>query len=51
MAKPYISDALVEDKKQPIQMANADILMRAIGIVREEKQRWEVATAFVTDRV
>lgn len=29
----------------------ADIDNRAIAIVRGEKQRWEVATAFVTDRV
>lgn len=33
------------------RVANADIEARAIGIVRSEKQRWEVATAFVTDRV
>lgn len=32
-------------------MSNQDIYARAIGIVRGEKQRWEVATAFVTDRV
>lgn len=30
---------------------NTDIYARAVGIVRGEKQRWEVATAFVTDRV
>lgn len=36
----------------PIGMnQNRDIYARAIGIVRGEKQRWEVATAFVTDRV
>lgn len=36
----------------PIGMyGNTDLAARAIGIVRGEKQRWEVATAFVTDRV
>ena len=36
----------------PIGMTqNSDIQARAVGIVRGEKQRWEVATAFVTDRV
>lgn len=30
---------------------NQDIEKQAISIVRGEKQRWEVATAFVTDRV
>lgn len=36
----------------PIGMyASTAIQARAIGIVRGEKQRWEVATAFVTDRV
>lgn len=32
-------------------VSSEDIYARAIGIVRGEKQRWEVATAFVTDRV
>lgn len=36
----------------PIGMhAKTDLEARAVGIVRGEKQRWEVATAFVTDRV
>lgn len=36
----------------PIGMKQtSDIHARAVGIVRGEKQRWEVATAFVTDRV
>jgi hypothetical protein len=40
------------DSSDPIGMyGNTDIQARAIGIVRGEKQRWEVATAFVTDRV
>lgn len=40
------------DSSDPIGMyGNNDIQARAIGIVRGEKQRWEVATAFVTDRV
>lgn len=40
------------DSSDPIgMMQNTDIQARAIGIVRGEKQRWEVATAFVTDRV
>lgn len=40
------------DSSDPIGMfGNQDLQARAIGIVREEKQRWEVATAFVTDRV
>jgi hypothetical protein len=40
------------DSSDPIGMASNDqIYARAIGIVRGEKQRWEVATAFVTDRV
>jgi hypothetical protein len=33
------------------QYGNDDIDQIAISIVRTEKQRWEVATAFVTDRV
>lgn len=40
------------DSSDPIGMnQNNEIYARAIGIVRGEKQRWEVATAFVTDRV
>lgn len=40
------------DSSDPIGMRQNDaIYARAIGIVRGEKQRWEVATAFVTDRV
>lgn len=40
------------ESSDPIGMTqNRDIYARAIGIVRGEKQRWEVATAFVTDRV
>lgn len=36
----------------PIGMnQNSALFARAVGIVRGEKQRWEVATAFVTDRV
>lgn len=31
--------------------AATDLEQHAISIVRQEKQRWEVATAFVTDRV
>lgn len=40
------------ESSDPIgMMQSTDIEARAIGIVRGEKQRWEVATAFVTDRV
>lgn len=40
------------ESSDPIgMMQSSDIYARAIGIVRGEKQRWEVATAFVTDRV
>lgn len=40
------------DSSDPIGFyGHTDIQARAIGIVRGEKQRWEVATAFVTDRV
>lgn len=40
------------ESSDPIGMnQNKNIYARAIGIVRGEKQRWEVATAFVTDRV
>lgn len=55
--KPQAIDAPVvlnqtAASSDPIGMyGNTDIAARAIGIVRGEKQRWEVATAFVTDRV
>lgn len=59
VAKSY--DINAERKGHPLQtaessdpigmMQNDAIYARAIGIVRGEKQRWEVATAFVTDRV
>lgn len=40
------------ESSDPIGMKqNSDIQARAVGIVRGEKERWEVATAFVTDRV
>lgn len=39
-----------EAKSAPL-MSKADIDAEAVGIVRGEKQRWEVSTAFVTDRV
>ncbi len=40
------------ESSDPIGMRyNGDIEARAISIVRGEKARWEVATAFVTDRV
>lgn len=61
-AKTFKSAPTVEDERQghplqtadssdPIGYSNQAIQARAIGIVRGEKQRWEVATAFVTDRV
>lgn len=37
--------------KRPRPISTADIDAQACSIIREEKQRWEVATAFVTDRV
>src|SRR4051812_33178972 len=37
--------------KRPKKVSNKDIEARAIAIVKDEKQRWELATAFVTDRV
>ena len=40
-----------EEEAIPRQYGNDDIDAMAVGIVRSEKQRWEVATAFVTDRV
>ncbi len=40
------------ESSDPIGMSQTnELYMRAIGIVRGEKARWEVATAFVTDRV
>lgn len=62
-AKSAASSPVVAEERQghPLQtaessdpigmMQNSDIFARAVGIVRGEKQRWEVATAFVTDRV
>ena len=47
----YTGPQQTAQKSDPIGMSNGDILARATGIVRGEKQRWEVATAFVTDRV
>ena len=38
-------------KRKSKQIGDQDIYARAVGVVRGEKQRWEVATAFVTDRV
>lgn len=40
---------LGEGESKPYE--NKDIEAQAISIVRGEKQRWEVATAFVTDKV
>lgn len=37
--------------KRPRLMKTDDIDVEACGIIRGEKQRWEVATAFVTDRI
>src|SRR5260221_90639 len=48
---PYVGLNQTAQSSDPIGMGNKDILARAISIVRGEKQRWEVATAFVTDRV
>src|ERR1700753_2687680 len=39
------------DSSDAIGFNRSAIEARAISIVRGEKQRWEVATAFVTDRV
>lgn len=62
-AKTFSSSRIVAEEREghPLQtaessdpigmMQNSDIQARAVGIVRGEKQRWEVATAFVTDRV
>jgi len=62
-AKTFKSSKVVDQERQghPQQTAdssdpigiysNQNLQARAIGIVRGEKQRWEVATAFVTDRV
>jgi hypothetical protein len=35
----------------PKKVANQELEAQAVSIVRGEKQRWELATAFVTDRV
>ena len=53
MAKPnkVPKEDLRINTGQPRFIPNQDILNQAITIVRGEKQRWEVATAFVTDRV
>lgn len=51
MAKPFVT---VDEPPKPQVariMSRPDILARAVSIVRGEKERWEVATAFVTDRV
>jgi hypothetical protein len=37
--------------KRVVHMRGGEIDARAIAIVRGEKQRWEIATAFITDRV
>lgn len=61
-AKSFSSSATVAQERQshpqqtadssdPIGYNNTEIYARAVGIVRGETQRWEVATAFVTDRV
>lgn len=61
-AKTFSSSPTVAEERQnhlvqtaessdPIGMNDNDIYARAVGIIRGEKQRWEVATAFVTDRV
>lgn len=62
-AKGFKSSPVVAEERQghPLQtadssdpigmMQNTDIFAAAVGIVRGEKQRWEVATAFITDRV
>ena len=42
---------MAKSKKTSKQISTSDIQAQAAGIVRGEKQRWEVATAFVTDRV
>lgn len=63
MARPKTPAAMLAEERigHPIQtsassdtigmMQDSDVFARAVGIVRGEKQRWEVATAFVTDRV
>lgn len=62
-AKTFKSSPVVDAERigHPLQTADSSdpigvmqdkaIYATAIGIVRGEKQRWEVATAFVTDRV
>lgn len=59
--KGSVSDVDAERVGHPLQtaqssdpigmMQNSDIYATAIGIVRRERQTWETATAFVTDRV
>lgn len=50
--KPKVVLNQTSESSDPIGMIqNSDIAARAISIVRGEKARWEVATAFVTDRV
>lgn len=39
------------ETEQTASYTNEEIYARAIDIVRSEKQRWEIATAFITDRV
>ena len=52
MAKKAATPKKAEEAPQKsTQLSNDAILAQAVGIVRGEKQRWEVATAFVTDRV
>lgn len=52
MRKPKVVLHQTAESSDPIGMnQNGEIQARAISIVRGEKQRWEVATAFVTDRV
>jgi hypothetical protein len=48
----YIPLVQTAQSSNPIGMMQSnDVYARAITIVKGEKQRWEVATAFVTDRV
>lgn len=48
---PPPGDTDPDDEQPSLTYANTDLEKRAIEVVRGEKQRWEVATAFVTDRV
>lgn len=61
-AKTFASSPIVQQEREshlqqtaqssdPIGMSNANLQAQAVNIVKGEKQRWEVATAFVTDRV